>query len=65
MQPNDEPVQEQIERFVTDEERDLLSRPGVPDDVRNEILHRLDAFRDSDIEEERGDDVGLNGGSHA
>jgi len=30
MQPNDEPVQEQIEKFVTDEERDILARPGVP-----------------------------------
>lgn len=58
MQPKDEPVQEQIEHLVTDEERDTLARPGIPDDVRNEILHRLDAFRDSDLEEERGDEAG-------
>jgi len=51
--PDDEPVQQQIEALVTDEERRTLDDPNVPDDVKNEIRERLERFSASDLDQER------------
>ncbi len=52
-----EPAQEAIEALVTDEERDVLMNPDVPDDVKDEIRERLDSFHESDLEQERAEDA--------
>lgn len=50
--PDEEPVQQQIEALVTDEERRALDNPNVPEDVKNEIRERLERFRAADSERE-------------
>jgi hypothetical protein len=55
--PENEPVQQDIERLVTDEERQALADPAVPDDVKAEIMDRLNRFRESDIDESRAEDA--------
>jgi hypothetical protein len=44
--PLNEPDDEQLEELVDNEDRDLLGKPDVPDDVKAEITERLDRFRD-------------------
>ncbi len=56
--PENEPIQESIERLLTDEERETLRAPGVPDDVKNEIMERLERFREADLEHARAEDAG-------
>ena len=53
-----EPNHPQIERLVTGEERASLTRDEIPEDVKSETLERLEAFRESDLEHERREDVG-------
>lgn len=55
--PDNEPQQTSIEHLLTDEERRILSQPNVPDETKAEIMERLERFRESDAEEERGDEA--------
>jgi len=55
--PENEPPQEEIEHLLTDEERRLLNDPSVPDDVKAEIMERLERFEESDLEEKQADDA--------
>lgn len=51
MRPRDEePVQNEFEKVVKDEERDVIKKPGVPDDVKSEIYERLERLEESDRE---------------
>lgn len=40
--PKHEPLDQELDRLLTSEERDVLARPNVPDDVRSEIYERLE-----------------------
>jgi hypothetical protein len=55
--PDNEPVQEEFERLVTDEERRALEDPSVPEDVKTEIMERLNRFREADLERARAEDA--------
>lgn len=44
--PVNEPDDQELEELVDNEDRDLLGKPDVPDDVKAEITERLDRFRD-------------------
>ena len=46
----------EIEALCTDEERQLLSDPDVPDEVKNEIRERLDLLHAVDAEHEHSED---------
>lgn len=54
--PRHEPPPEEIERLLTGEERDTLSRANVPDDVRAEIFERLERRREIEIDEAQAED---------
>jgi hypothetical protein len=54
--PRHEPLPDEIERLLTDEERDTLSRANVPDDVRAEIFERLERRREIDTDEAQAED---------
>ncbi len=41
--PENEPLPEELERLLTDEERDTLARESVPDEVRADIFERLES----------------------
>jgi len=47
-----EPLPLELEELLTDEERRVLGEPGVPDDVKAEIMTRLEQRRQADLEEE-------------
>lgn len=57
MLPDNEPRQDRIEALLTDEERTLLADPGVPTDVKVEILQRLNAFEAADLADAGAEDV--------
>ena len=54
--PKHEPLTQELERLLTDEERDALSREGVPDEVRAEIFERLERRRELDLEQAEAED---------
>lgn len=56
--PENEPVQTDIEMVVTDEERQALDDPNVPEEVKAEIVERLERFRQADLEQARAEDAG-------
>jgi hypothetical protein len=59
MRPTDmEPVQEELEALLDDEDRELLAEIDVPDDVKVEIDERLERFREEKLETERAEDAG-------
>ena len=43
--PKHEPLDQELDRLLTDEERDVLTHPNVPDEVRSEIYERLERRR--------------------
>ena len=53
--PDNEPDSEELEELVDDEDRELLGKPDVPDEVKAEITERLDRFRDEELAEEIAD----------
>lgn len=53
--PRPEPDSQELEELVDNEDRQLLGKPSVPDDIKAEITERLDRFRDEDLAEEIGD----------
>lgn len=50
--PVNEPDDQELEELVDNEDRDLLGKPDVPDDVKAEITERLDRFRDEEYADE-------------
>lgn len=54
--PKHEPLPQEVDTLLTNEERDALARPGVPDDVRAEIFERLERRRETEIDEEQAED---------
>lgn len=54
--PKHEPLPQELDRLLTDEERDTLSRTSVPDDVRAEIFERLERRNETEREEEQAED---------
>lgn len=54
--PEHEPLPQEFERLLTEEERDTLSRADVPDDVRAEIFEQLERRKDAQIEHEEAED---------
>jgi hypothetical protein len=58
MRPSEsEPRQDEIEAFVSDEERQVLSDPSVPDEVKAEILDRLERYQAGDVDQLRAEDA--------
>lgn len=55
---DDEPRQEEIEELVTSEERAVVAKPDVPEDVKSELLERLERFDEEDLEREQREDAG-------
>lgn len=55
--PENDPSQNEIEAIDTDEERQALADPIVPDDVKAEIMERLERFKESDLDQERSDNM--------
>lgn len=53
--PQHEPLNAEFELLLTGEERDMLSREDVPDDVRAEIFDRLESRRDAQREREQAE----------
>lgn len=59
MRPTDmEPMQEELEALLDDEEQRVLEKVDVPVEVKVEIDQRLERFRELDLEAERGDPAG-------
>lgn len=54
--PEHEPLPQEFERLLTEEERDTLSRADVPDDVRAEIFEALERRKEAQIEQEEAED---------
>lgn len=54
--PKHEPLPQELDRLLTDEERDTLTRTTVPDDVRSEIFERLQRRNETELEEEQAED---------
>ena len=54
--PANSPPLDDVEDLGVEEERDVLDKPDVPDDVKSEIDDRVDAMRDSDMDHELPDD---------
>ncbi|HYL27112.1 MAG TPA: hypothetical protein VEW74_04700 [Candidatus Nitrosotalea sp.] len=54
--PDNEPNAEELEKLRDDEERRLLERPDVPDDVKAEVIERLERFEDEELEDEIEDE---------
>jgi hypothetical protein len=50
--PDNEPDSEEIETLLDDEDRRVLDRPDVPDDVKSEITERLERWREEELEDE-------------
>jgi hypothetical protein len=49
MQPHDqEPEQQEVEKVLKEEERTIIQKPDVPDDVKSEIAERLDRLDEAD-----------------
>jgi|GEM_PF-1823243 len=54
--PDNEPNAEELEKLRDDEDRRLLDRPDVPDDVKAEVNDRLERFEDEELEDEIEDE---------
>lgn len=56
MRPRDqEPVEGEIEKVLSDEERSVVRKRDVPDDVKSEVQERLERFEETDLERQRGE----------
>jgi hypothetical protein len=53
--PHPEPDPEELEELVDNEDRQLLGKPSIRDDVKAEITERLDRFRDEELADEVAD----------
>ncbi|HZV76544.1 MAG TPA: hypothetical protein VFF63_02155 [Candidatus Babeliales bacterium] len=50
--PDNEPNLDELETLVDAEDRALLDKPSVPDDIKAEITERLDRHRDEELADE-------------
>lgn len=54
--PDNEPNAEELHKLRDEEDRRLLERPDVPDDVKAEVNERLERLEDEELEEELEDE---------
>jgi len=54
--PDNEPNAEELEKLRDEEDRRLLDRPDVPDDVKAEVNERLERLEDEELEDEIEDE---------
>lgn len=54
--PRNEPLPQELDRLLTDEEREALSESGMPDDVRAELFERLERRRDAERDAAQAED---------
>jgi hypothetical protein len=57
MFPDNEPGQNRIEAFLTEEDRALLTDADVPAEVKAEILERLNDFEAADLANAGAEDM--------
>jgi hypothetical protein len=50
--PERQPNSDETQNVLDDEERKLLDRPDVPDEVKAEIEERLERWHDEEVDEE-------------
>ena len=53
LHPENEPAADELEALLVDEERAVVERPDVPDDVRSELLEDIERRHEREIDEER------------
>lgn len=46
-EPENEPDRDEIDETIIDEERDLLEKPLVPDEVKSETLEQLERHQEA------------------
>jgi hypothetical protein len=54
--PDNEPDPEELAKLRDDEDRRLLDRPDIPDDVKSEVSERLERLEDEELEDELEDE---------
>jgi hypothetical protein len=54
--PENEPDSEELENLLDDEDRRLLEKPDVPDEVKSEVSERLERWHDEELEVELEDE---------
>ncbi|HET9028990.1 MAG TPA: hypothetical protein VFN49_02350 [Candidatus Aquilonibacter sp.] len=54
---DDEPTQSEFEAMEQDEERDVVEREDAPDDVRSDVLQRIESYEDIDEASASADDA--------
>lgn len=52
LHPSNEPSTDQLEALLIDEERDVVEKPDVPEDVRTELLEDIERRQEREIDEE-------------
>jgi hypothetical protein len=50
-----EPLPQELEKLLTDEERQVLDEPDTPDEVKAEIVERLERRREQELDALRED----------
>lgn len=50
--PENEPDSEEMRTLLEDEERGLLDKPEVPDEVKSEVNERLERVHEKELDEE-------------
>lgn len=50
--PENDPDSDEIETVLEDEERGLLDKPEVPDDVKSEVNERFERYHEEELDEE-------------
>jgi hypothetical protein len=55
--PENEPSPEELQHLLDEEERGILKRADVPDDVKSEVSERLERSDEDDLEEELEDET--------
>ena len=55
--PENEPNPEELQELLNQEERGILERADVPDDVKSEVNERLERHDDEELEEEIEDEI--------
>ena len=53
LHPTNEPTTDELEALLVDEERTVVEKPEVPDDVRSELLEDIERRHEREIDEER------------
>lgn len=53
LQPSNEPATDELEALLVDEERTVVEKLDVPDDVRTELLEDIERRHEREVDEER------------